>query len=88
MDTRIHQCLIWTIVVSCMLVHADIGGVHVGLRYQIHHCLCNSLSFHTCMAQQLWCIKSSLLPCLMFHDPRADPHMDIRPFCGVINTGK
>ena len=88
MDTRIHQCLIWTFAVSRMLIHADIGCVHVGLRYQLQQCLCNSPSFHNCLAQQLWCIKSSLLRCLMFHDPRADPHTEIRPFCGVINTGK
>ena len=88
MDTKIHHYLIWTIVVSCMLVHADIGGVHVGLHYQLQRCLCNSYSLHTCLAQQLLCFKSSLLRCLMFREPLADPHTEIRPFCGVINTGK
>ena len=87
MGVRIHQCLIWTIFVNCMLVYADIGGVHVGIRYQLHRCLCHSYSLPSCLTQQQACLQSSIFRCLLFHKPLAKHLAEIRPLCGVINTG-
>ena len=69
-------------------MHADIGAVHVGIRYQLHRCLCISNSLSSCLTQQQACLQSSIYRCLLFHKPIADPRAEIRPLCGVINTGK
>ena len=70
-----------------MLVHVDIGGVYVGIRYQLHRCLCDSYSLPSCLTQQQACLQSSIFSCLLFHKPLAEHHAEIRPLCGVINTG-
>ena len=88
MERRIDHYFMWAIVVNCLLVHADIGGVNVGLRYQLHRCVCKSSSLQNCLIQQHSCLKSSLLQCLLFHEPLADFHVEMRRLCGVINTGR
>ena len=98
MDNKFHHCLMWTVVVSCMLVHADIGRVFVSLQYQIHDCICNSNSFRSCLLQQIVCVQFPISRCLKHHEPSDSYHLETwsqriprvekQPLCGVINTGK
>ena len=98
MASKIHHCLMWTVIVSCMLVNADIGRVYVSLQYQMHQCICNSISLRSCLLQQILCVQYPISRCLMYHEPSDSsheetwsppiPHVEKQPLCGVINTGK
>ena len=98
MDSKIHHCLMWTVIVSCVLVHADIGRVYVSLQYQMHQCICNSIFLRSCLLQQILCVQYPISRCLMYHEPSESsheetwslpiPHVEKQPLCGVINTGK
>ena len=79
--------LYW-MVVSVVLVHADIGGVHVGIQLQLQQCLSLHTTIQENLAEQLLCLKLSMYCCLLFREPLGARHTEIRQYCRVVNIGQ
>ena len=79
--------LYW-MVVSVVLVQADIGGVHVGIQLQLQQCLSLHTTIQESLGEQLQCLKLSTYRCLLFREPLGARHTEIRQYCGVINIGQ
>ena len=88
MDVKIQIYLIGLICVRCIFVQADIGDVNSGLQYQLYQCLDGSSSMLGSIAWQQSCLQSSVLRCLLFHEPHIRHYEEIELFCGVINSGQ
>ena len=89
MTIRSHQYHLFFIVtiVICALGQADIGAVNIGLQYQLQQCINGSSSLLHGLLQHQSCFKSSLLRCLLHHDPAKEQYVSTEPLCGVINSG-
>ena len=84
-----HHSWLFLFLTAYFAVQADIGNVHIALKYHVHKCLTISNTLQTNVAQLLQCIESSLYNCLLFHEPRGKPHMtQTKGVCGVYNPGQ
>ena len=66
-----HSCFL-LLLSAYIAVQADIGNVHIALKYHFHKCLTISNTLQTNVAQLLQCIKSSLYHCLLFREPHRE----------------
>ena len=84
-----HHSWLLLFLTAYFAVQADIGNVHIALKYHVHKCLTIGNALQTNVAQLLQCIDPSLYNCLLFHEPRLKPYMtQINGVCGVYNPGQ
>ena len=89
MKFRIYHSSLLFFLVLHSIAQADIGNVHVALKYNLQKCLTISNSVQQNFAHLLQCIKSSLYRCLLFHKPlMKNVNTNINRVCGVINSGQ
>ena len=88
-DFRISSFWILLCVMTFVVVQADIGVVHITLKYHLQWCLSMSRSMHAALAHLLHCITSSVYQCLLFQEPsEIYTPIETRGICGVINSGQ
>ena len=70
-------------------VQANIGKVHIVLKYQLEQCIEVKYSLKTNFAHLTQCLKKHIYECLQFHKPIGKQYVtQMNAACGVINSGQ